>query len=142
MWIWCRPSGKMPIWAITACIAAAPARGRRRTSRPTSRTSGQRGRLQETRLIKPCRNQKNLDFPSFYLELAVIEALSNTNYATVSDRVAACFSYLRDSFPNARFVDPANTNNVISDDLTAAEKQRISTAAGQAFNSTWDQVIR
>ncbi|WP_245294532.1 nucleotidyltransferase domain-containing protein [Rhizobium anhuiense] len=100
------------------------------------------GHRQETRLIKLWRNQKNLDFPSFYLELAVIEALRNTNYATLSDRVAACFRYLRDTFSNARFVDPANTNNVISDDLTAAEKQRISTAAGQALNSTWDQVIR
>jgi hypothetical protein len=27
--------------------------------------------------------------------------------------------YLRGEFQNARFVDPANTSNVISDDLTA-----------------------
>ncbi|KQW42170.1 MULTISPECIES: nucleotidyltransferase [unclassified Ensifer] len=100
------------------------------------------GRLQETRLIKLWRNQRNLDFPSFYLELAVIEALRNTNYPMLSDRVAACFRYLRDSFPNARFVDPANTNNVISDDLTAVEKQRISVAAAQTLNGRWDQAVR
>ncbi|WP_331375394.1 nucleotidyltransferase family protein [Sinorhizobium chiapasense] len=100
------------------------------------------GRPQETRLVKLWRNQNNLDFPSFYLELAVIGALRNTNYATLSDRVAACFRYLRDSFSNARFVDPANTNNVISDDLTTAEKQRISAAATLALNSTWARVVR
>jgi hypothetical protein len=99
-------------------------------------------RLQETRLIKLWRGQKNLDFPSFYIELAVIEALRNTTYATLSERVAACLMYLRDSFPNARFVDPANTNNVISDDLTEAEKQKISTAAEQAFKGNWDQVVK
>lgn len=51
-------------------------------------------------------------------------------------------TYLRDTFPNARFVDPANTNNVISDDLRAAEKQRISAAAGQALNGSWEQFVR
>ncbi|AZO59674.1 nucleotidyltransferase [Mesorhizobium sp. M1A.F.Ca.IN.022.06.1.1] len=100
------------------------------------------GRQQESRLIKLWRDQKGLDFPSFYVELAVIEALRNTNHATLSERVLACLIYLRDRLPNARFVDPANTNNVISDDLTAAEKQRISAAAAQAINGTWGQFVK
>lgn len=100
------------------------------------------GRQQESRLIKMWRDQKGLDFPSFYVELAVIGALRNTYHATLSKRVVACLTYLRDSFPNARFVDPANTNNVISDDLTAAEKQKISAAAGRALNSSWEQFVR
>ncbi|WP_179948855.1 nucleotidyltransferase [Mesorhizobium erdmanii] len=100
------------------------------------------GRQQESRLIKLWRDQKGLDFPSFYVELAVIEALRNTNHATLSERVLACLIYLRDRLPNARFVDPANTNNVISDDLTPAEKQRISAAAAQAINGTWGQFVK
>lgn len=98
-------------------------------------------RQQESRLIKLWRDQKGLDFPSFYVELAVIVALSNTNYPTLSDRIVACLTYLRDTFANARFVDPANTNNVISDDLTATEKQRISAAAGQALSGSWEQFV-
>ncbi|KQW76802.1 hypothetical protein [Ensifer sp. Root127] len=98
-------------------------------------------RQQESRLIKLWRDQKGLDFLSFYIELAVIVALSNTNYPTLSDRIVACLTYLRDTFSNARFVDPANTNNVISDDLTAAEKQRISAAAGQALSGSWEQFV-
>jgi hypothetical protein len=43
---------------------------------------------------------------------------------------------------SARIVDPANTNNVVSDDLTAVEKKRI---ANQATNSRaeqyWERVI-
>src|ERR1035438_8260329 len=76
------------------------------------------GRQQETRVIKLWRNQKNIDFPSFYLELVVIRALSGWNAMSTSldSRVQTVFEYLRDHFPDARFVDPANTNNVVSDD--------------------------
>ncbi|WP_222029985.1 nucleotidyltransferase domain-containing protein [Rhizobium leguminosarum] len=46
------------------------------------------GRQQESRLIKLWRDQKGLDSPSFYVELAVIEALRNTYHATLSGRVS------------------------------------------------------
>jgi hypothetical protein len=71
------------------------------------------GRLNETRIVKLRRNQKGLDFPSFYLELTVINALSGQYIGTLSGRVMKVFEYLRDTFPNARVVDPANTNNII-----------------------------
>jgi hypothetical protein len=50
---------------------------------------------------------------------------------------------LRDSFTAAHFVDPANTNNVISDELTMADKQRIA-AAGKVARETpyWENIIR
>lgn len=99
------------------------------------------GRTSETRVLKLWRNQKQLDFPSFYLELTVIAALSGAR-GTLSQNVWTAFEYLRDRFPNARVVDPANTNNIISDDLAAAEKTRISTAAGQALKATdWKQIV-
>jgi hypothetical protein len=103
------------------------------------------GRQQETRVIKLWRNQKNIDFPSFYLELAVIRALSGWNAGSTSldSRVKAVFEYLRDSFPDARFVDPANTTNVVSDDLTAAERKAIATAAGAArAEPYWEGLVR
>jgi hypothetical protein len=76
------------------------------------------GRLVETRILKLWRNQKSLDFPSFYLELTVIDALRNSQLSLLSDRVRRVLEYFQDSFVNARVQDPANTNNVISDDLT------------------------
>jgi len=99
------------------------------------------GRLAETRVLKLWRNQKGLDFPSFYLELAVINALSG-QYGTLSTNVWKVFEYLRDTFSNARVVDPANTNNIISDDLTVAEKARVRAAAAQALRaSNWNQIV-
>jgi hypothetical protein len=86
-------------------------------------------RLVETRLVKIWRNQKGLELPSLYLEMAVIEALRFHAGATLSLRIVAVLTYLRDKLPTARFVDPANSNNIISDDLTQAERNTISVAA-------------
>jgi hypothetical protein len=99
------------------------------------------GCTDETRILKLWRNQKGLDFPSFYVELTVMAALSG-QYGTLSDNVWRVFHYLRDTFPRARVMDPANTNNVISDDLTDAERTKIKTAAELALKaSDWSQII-
>ncbi len=101
----------------------------------------QGARINETRIVKLWRNQKGLDFPSFYLELSVINGLSG-KYGTLSGNVWSVFEYLRDTFMNARIVDPANTNNIISDDLTAAEKAKVKTTAEQALRATdWNQIV-
>jgi len=101
----------------------------------------QSGRTHEARILKLWRNQKSLDFPSFYLELTVIDALSGSR-ASLSDNVWKIFHYLRDSFSNARVVDPANTNNVISDDLTAAERVQVKFAAERALAAAnWSEIV-
>jgi predicted nucleotidyltransferase len=102
----------------------------------------QAGRLNETRILKLWRNQKALDFPSFYLELTVINALAGQHSGSLSTNVWKVFEYLRAAFPNARVVDPANTNNIISDDLTIAERAKIKAAAVQAQGaSDWSQIV-
>jgi hypothetical protein len=100
------------------------------------------GRLSEGRTIKLWRDQKRVDFPSFYLELTVIDALSQQYGGALSENVWKVFQYLRDRFPTARVVDPANTNNIISDDLSALDKGKIKTAAENALNATnWNQIV-
>ena len=100
------------------------------------------GRLGESRIIKLWRNQRQLDFPSFYLELTVIDALSQQFSGTLSDNVWKVFQYLRDRFPITRVVDPANTNNIISDDLSAAERTKIRAAVEQTLKaSNWGQIV-
>ncbi len=101
----------------------------------------QSGRTQEIRAIKLWRNQKSLDFPSFYLELTVLDALFNAQ-GSLSQNVWTVFEYLRDSFSAARVMDPANTNNIISDDLTAAEKTTIRNAAVRALAAKdWSEIV-
>jgi hypothetical protein len=99
------------------------------------------GWLLETRILKLWRNQRKLDFPSFYLELTVINALRYSQLSAFSERVRRVLEYLRDSFVNARVQDPANTNNIISDDLTVAEKNAIKSAAMRALAGTWAEFV-
>jgi hypothetical protein len=103
----------------------------------------QSGRAREIRIVKLWRDQKRLDFPSFYLELTAIAALAGQRSAILSDNVWKIFQYLRDSFALARVVDPANTNNVISEDLTASEKSLIKNAAAQALLAKhWTEIVK
>jgi hypothetical protein len=102
------------------------------------------GRAREIRIIKLWRDQRSLDFPSFYLELTVLAALAaQPSWISLSQNVQTVFEYLQDSFPNARVMDPANTNNVISDDLTQGEKHKISAAAKAAREAPyWENIVR
>ncbi|RVH17243.1 nucleotidyltransferase [Sinorhizobium meliloti] len=98
-------------------------------------------RAEEIRVAKLWRSQKGLDFPSFYLEMTVIEALRGTT-GTLSQNVVKVLEYLRDRFANARVIDPANTNNVVSDDLNATERTRIGSAAGRDLRDTWENLVK
>ncbi|HEV7251906.1 MAG TPA: nucleotidyltransferase [Mesorhizobium sp.] len=101
------------------------------------------GRRDEIRLLKLWRNQKGLDFPSFYLELTIIEALRQSLLQGLESNLQTALIYLRDRFPNARIVDPANTNNVLSDELNAAEKAKIAESARvAAASTTWQEFVR
>jgi hypothetical protein len=99
-------------------------------------------RAKEIRAIKIWRNLHNLEFPSYYLELVVIEALKYQSVTTLADNVLKALSYISQSITYARIVDPGNTNNVISDDLTSSQKQTLSTMAAQSLREqNWAQII-
>jgi len=101
------------------------------------------GYINEIKVLKLWRNQRQLDFPSFYLELSAIRALQENPGGSLSNNVWNCFAYLRDKFTNARIVDPANTNNIISDDLTVAARQLIAGAAATARNAkNWSEIVQ
>jgi len=75
------------------------------------------------------------------LELTAINALYG-QYNGLSGNVWKVFEYLRDTFPTARVVDPANTNNVISDDLSVADRSKVKAAAERALSaSDWNQIV-
>ncbi len=99
------------------------------------------GRFDEIRLLKLWRDQQGLEFPSFYLELAVIRALSGSSDYLLSSNVQRILRYLATVFTGHRFLDPANTGNTISDDLTSEEKARIQRAARSSL-AMWPYVVR
>lgn len=102
----------------------------------------QSGRTEEIRILKLWRDQLGLEWPSFYLELTVIRALRFAPFGDLAANVSKVFDFLRDDFLTARAVDPANKNNIISDDLTVADKLRIK-AAGTRARSTlyWRDIV-
>jgi hypothetical protein len=99
-------------------------------------------RLDEMRALKIWRAQHGLEFPSFYLELTVINALYGKKAGPIAANVWTVLGYLRDKFTTATVVDPANSNNKLSDDLTAAEKKLIVQKATASLGAkNWNEII-
>lgn len=100
------------------------------------------GRTDEIRAIKIWRNLRGLDFHSFYLELTVIDALRNLSKRLLAANVVTVLEYIAAELPRRRVIDPANSNNVISNDLDDEGKAALSSAAVETLNAAdWGQVI-
>jgi len=99
-------------------------------------------RINEIKTIKIWRNLNNLNFPSFYLELTVINALYGKRGTNLADNVLYALRYIGDYFANSRIIDPANTNNIISNDFSFEEKTYIAQVAKNSANqSDWGSII-
>ena len=98
-------------------------------------------RINEIILTKIWRLNHKLDFPSFYMELVVIEALKSKR-AELAENFWTVLEYLSSSFVSARFIDPANLNNIISDDLTDTEKKYIAIQAKKSRSEKlWESIV-
>ena len=99
-------------------------------------------RLDEIRALKIWRALHGLDFPSFYLEMTVLDALHGKKVGSVASNVWAVFEYLRDNFVTAVVIDPVNSNNKLSDDLIVTEKKLISQKAATCLKApNWNQIL-
>jgi predicted nucleotidyltransferase len=101
------------------------------------------GRVFDIKVIKIWRKLHKLDFPSFYLELSVIEALKGTGLLLSSPEknFIKVMNYLVNDFENKTISDPSNQSNEVSDQLTIAEKQKIKEAAKATLSGSWNQAI-
>lgn len=106
-----------------------------------SRVKGS-GRLTEIVALKIWRENHNLDFPSIYLESFAIESLHGRSTSAPSDNFRYLLCDIRDNIMSRRIVDPANSNNVLSDDLSYTEKMMIHNAANYSLKeSNWSHII-
>lgn len=105
------------------------------------------GRLNEIKLLKIWRELNGLDFPSIYLEYLAISSLSgkSKDASKLSDNFIFLLRELAKDTNNpfySRIVDPANSNNILSDLLTASEKNAIISKAkissGQQY---WKDIV-
>jgi len=107
----------------------------------------QSGRTNEIKLLKIWRELRNLDFPSIYLEYLLISILQGK--PKDSNKLGENFWYVLNELGkdmgnplNTRIVDPANTNNILSDLLSDNKKKTIINYAKLSIQqSDWGQVL-
>ncbi len=92
------------------------------------------GLIDEILALKIWRRRHALRFPSFLMELATIHARPKD--------FRALLHFLATDFPTARLLDPANSNNVVSDLLTEVEMLRIARPAAWAVDGRAGQALR
>ena len=80
-------------------------------------------------LIKLWREKHQLNFPTIYLELVVIDVLRKCKKKNLYSRIIKILDYLRKDFIEDKFYDPSNTYNVISNYLSIDEKKKIQNMA-------------
>jgi hypothetical protein len=99
------------------------------------------GCLDEILALKIWRRGQGLYFPSYCLELAVIEALAG-GAGGLAARVERVLEWLATALPGAVLRDAANRSNVVSEVMTASEKWRVAHAACVAVRAAaWGEVI-
>jgi hypothetical protein len=100
------------------------------------------GRQQEICALKIWRERMGLDFPSLYLELTVLHALDGERFGQVADNVLTVLRYIAAKFEHVVVRDPANEENVVSNDLKPEEKQAIAKAArGALYDENWKKIV-
>jgi len=94
------------------------------------------------KLLKIWSKLNRLDFPSFVLEMTVIEALRKKRVLGIDKKFLSILEYLIIDFEYAKIYDPANTNNVISDSISNDQKNKIIQAATISYNSKfWENIV-
>ena len=103
---------------------------------------GSSGRQQEICALKIWRERNKLEFPSLYLELTVLKALESEPYGQLSHNVLTALRYVGNRFEKVVVRDPANDDNVVSNDLSAAEKKSIAKAARDVtYDKNWKKIL-
>jgi len=105
------------------------------------------GRQNEIKLLKVWRELNGLEFPSIYLEYLVISCLSGKSKDP--SRLGVNFLFLLKELGKdinnpltSRIVDPANSNNILSDLLTETERKAIiSKAKFSCAQQYWNKIV-
>lgn len=91
------------------------------------------------RLVKLWSHRNNIKIRTFVLELFVVQALSGyQNKGDLRKGFIKALEAFRDDFASAQLVDPANTNNIVSQLVDDSEKRAISQAAEAVLETIKD----
>ena len=103
---------------------------------------GNSGRQQEICALKIWRERNKLEFPSLYLELTVLKALESEAYGKLPHNLLTVLRYIESRFEKVTVRDPANADNIVSNDLSPEEKKAIAKAARDAvYDENWKKIL-
>lgn len=93
-------------------------------------------------LLKIWCHLHKLDFPSFLLELTVLEALKRKPFFGIERNFLTVLKYIIEQFSFVKIYDPANTNNIVSDTITDNQKLQIIQMASSSYESDcWEKIV-
>ena len=102
----------------------------------------QSGRLTEIIALKVWRENHSVDFPSIYLETFVIESLRGRSLNSPAENFLYLLGDIRENIQYRRVVDPANANNVLSDELSQMEKRKLQSMADSSISEQyWGDIV-
>lgn len=100
------------------------------------------GRITEIVALKIWRENHSLDFPSIYLECFAMEVLWGRNLYSYADNFRFLLENIRDNIDSKRIIDPANSNNILSDELSYNEKKKLAMQATSSLSEKyWESII-
>jgi len=100
------------------------------------------GRQQEICAFKIWLERSALEFPSLYLEMIVLKALETERFGQLAENVLAVLRYMANRLEQVTVRDPANGENVLSNDMSAKEKAAIAKAARDAlYDENWKKIL-
>ena len=99
-------------------------------------------RHREIQAIKIWRHIHQLDWPSLYIDFFVINALTGRSTDSLSLNVLHALDAIGETLETACIVDPANLDNMLSNDLTPQEKKNIADQAKKsAAQQHWEDIL-
>lgn len=94
------------------------------------------------RLMKLWKQRKNVPIKTFILECIVIESCKGLSRNTLEPQIDAAFEFMCKNILTRRIIDPANSQNFVSDVITSEDKNRIRRLATHAVDAkSWSQVF-
>ncbi len=95
------------------------------------------------KLIKLWKYRRDVPIKTFLLEVITHLACYNVTRESLSDQLEVVFEFIAENIVNRSFYDPANRNNIITENLTLQEKYEIKDKANNALNREyWGQIFQ
>lgn len=94
------------------------------------------------RLMKLWKIRKDVPIKTFLLENFVITACKGLKRSELENQLIHIFEYISNNILTIKIIDPANPNNIVSNDLNENDKNQIKNLADEALDaSSWRSVI-